>query len=416
MTELTDAKLNQDLAYIDKLIDVEAVMEYLKKLDVLKYALEKMERFEENAVKYALLHAKALVKVVELGGEKELKGRTRKTAEWLASLTDDERNEYIAKCSEGLTIVCVYEREIEEPKKRVTNVEKAQAVVQRAIDEVEKFGIVDTNSHIAEINRLVVSRELANDIASGMRIKLLKANALGIGQNSGIYVKPLNDQNQTKYANERGIRQNIVNALKNRYLSVTNDLRKMHRIIQDSNIKLTYDDLVTDYEISHNRLDYYAMSVLWMLADLEILDKETLEYKCNASADNRQNNPLHSDYTSSPKSGRQFFLDRAHDSTLNHMQIEHDNEVRSCKHEQIVESTEEEKTDAKLEAGKYLHDMRQHAKMSQSQLASVVGVTSDYISMIERGVKSLNRGRALQIAAALNCQADNLLPTSYIAT
>ena len=185
MNELVESALSKDLGYIDSCINVDEIIQYLNKLDTIKYLLDKERRFKENAVKFATLHVETLVRIAVLGGASEITNtRVRKTAEWLATLTDEERNGYIARCADGVTIDYIWKKEIEEPRlaeeKAMKNIEKAQAAVKKAISEVKSVGIVDTGEVVKEINELLPDNpQLANDIALGMRNRLLLSGAIG---------------------------------------------------------------------------------------------------------------------------------------------------------------------------------------------------------------------------------------------
>ena len=77
---------------VNNAIDLETALALLRKIDLLGALLKQQQIYADNAVAYNRLHAEAIIKIVELGGNKELRGYTRKAAEWLVDASVDERD------------------------------------------------------------------------------------------------------------------------------------------------------------------------------------------------------------------------------------------------------------------------------------------------------------------------------------
>ena len=57
-----------------------------------------------------------------------------------------------------------------------------------------------------------------------------------------------------------------------------------------------------------------------------------------------------------------------------------------------------------------MHKLRRKKKLTQKQLAELIGVTQSYISKIEQGnVKSLTIGKLLKLAKVLDVEPEKLL-------
>lgn len=396
MNDLIESALSKDLNFIESCINVDEIIQYLNKLDTIKYLLDKERRFKENAVKFATLHVETLVRIATLGGAAEITNtRVRKTAEWLTTLTDEERNGYIARCADGVTIDYIWKKEIEEPRlaeeKEQKNIEKAQSAVRRAISEVKTHGIVDTAEVVKEINTLLPDNpQLANDIALGMRNRLLLSGAVGVGFDSGLYINPIPEYSRGDdiRSNDAEYWRNIRMAIMNRFNSIRCDLKKLHSIIEQSKINLEYSDFISDSSISRESIDFYALSITLMLADMGLIDKESLEDKLDRSFQYKRS-PFHRADTDGCKNGREYFLKSLSENMKLEMELQTDREDLEKRHLEYQTNlpTEEQKQEAIKQEGLKIKNCRKESGLTQQELAEKVGVTSDYLSMVECGKK-----------------------------
>lgn len=53
--------------------------------------------------------------------------------------------------------------------------------------------------------------------------------------------------------------------------------------------------------------------------------------------------------------------------------------------------------------------IRKRFRITQTQLASHLGITQSYLSMLERGERRIDLDMAVKIAAALGCSVDDLI-------
>lgn len=211
--------MTQDMARLIDVIhntdDVKQLVAIVKQIDALKVALESVDAFHAQSVKYARLEADALLRVCELGGVKKLPQKHRKTAEWLMSLSDDERDKQINRCSEGLTIDAIYRKEVLPLIKLADAYESVRFEKEYGRMQLTEHGIYDAAPVYAEIDSSF-PEDTAHDIKEGVRNSFLKHGAVGCGD--GLFVMP-----------DSG-RQEISDALRIRARSIVADLYKMHSI------------------------------------------------------------------------------------------------------------------------------------------------------------------------------------------
>lgn len=406
MNELAESNIAKDLIFIDSIVDVNHMMEHLIHLKMLQKGLKEKHIFKENATKFAMLHAASLIRIVELGGIDELEGRERKTAEWLSGLSAEERSSYISKCGEGITIDQLWYREIDSVRRAEAKwnnaIKKAQSVVQDAISEANTIGVVDTEKYIEKIHDLLPeNRDLRNDLVDGMRNKLLKAGALGVGFNSGVYIKQLPDKEGDLWNNQKDhdYWMNIRKAVLNRFLSISNDIKNLHSIILQSNIDFRYDMFISDYDISHEKMDFYQLSLLLMLCDMTLVSKDDLEDKLDRSWEYKSRDPYRS--AKNYKTGREYFIGTMAEQAKEELQYQ----VSSEKNAQAYANnsskyrrpTAEEIAAIAAKEGMKIKESRIKAGITQQQLANAVGIRSEYLSMVELGKKRASQSTRQKI-------------------
>lgn len=307
MNTLTSQAMNNEIEEINNMGSVEDGLQYLKKLKVLEQALRSVDAFYDQSVKFARLHVAALLKVVELGGISSLKGLTRKVAEWLSELDEKERNIFVSMCSDGATIIYIWKKYVNEPQKDKDSFELLEEIKKQAISEVVEKGIIDIKPYQEEI-RKIAPKSIATDIDNGMRIRMRDAGAVGVGYDSGIYVMPMQTEEQ-KYSEQANY---ISKACYTRFKSICRDIAKLREIIQKSQIRFSYQDCISTNDLGHYRYTIDELRVLFMFADAGLFkDAEELEMWMNDSArwkSNRRND--------APKTGREYYMWEAKDPTL----------------------------------------------------------------------------------------------------
>lgn len=393
MNELTESKLTQDLAYIDSIIDVDEIIAHLDKVHLLETFLKKKHIYKENAAKYAILHAHTILKIIDLNGIEKLEGKERKCAEWLCGLSETERQEYVSRCSEGITIECIWKNEIDAPRrteaKIQANIKKAQTIVKKTVEEAKTNGYVQTEQSIKQIKELIPDNEdLVRDITMGMRNKLLRSGALGVGDNTGIYVHPVQrvSHDDDWQAHERW--SNVRMAIQNRFRSISHDIENLCTIIQTCGIEMSYLDFMSDYNISHEKIDFFELSILLMLGDMGFIDGASLESKLNSSFEYKSA-PWHLTETDGYKTGREYFMGTL--SAREKRRIAREYEERKRKGEDDLH-----REDIPPETQEQIHkkvrekciEAREKSGLTQKELAQKMGISSDYISMVERGAKN----------------------------
>lgn len=58
--------------------------------------------------------------------------------------------------------------------------------------------------------------------------------------------------------------------------------------------------------------------------------------------------------------------------------------------------------------GRRIQQYRKKKGLTQEQLAEKVGLSTNYISAVERGVNSLNRNKLIEVMNCLECSADEI--------
>lgn len=262
MSDLTSSEHKAMLEEIEHIDDVDVCIQKIKQILALKTALESVDRFREQSVKYARLEAAALIRVVELGGMNQLPKRLRSTAEWLSDMNVEERAEYIAMCSDGATIDYVYMREVGDPIKLAERIRAAETVRKDALCEVKEYGIVDLSEYNDRVKKALgrEHKQTADDMIDGMRRHLLRGGAVGVGDGSRVFVMPMPE-------NEEAVKDAIIT----RFKSVCHDMQSIKEISKKSGVKVSYEDLgVKPYSgartghlwVSHLAIALASMGVL----------------------------------------------------------------------------------------------------------------------------------------------------------
>ena len=212
---------------------LEQAIKLIKKIDALKVALESVDQFREKAVLYARLEVEALLKVCELGGMSSLRGQHRATAEWLFSLSQEDRERYISMCENGCTIDWVYKHEVGNEKKLSAQITDLKKRREWLVDDLKENGIVNIGEYCESVRSSIgkLDKGAAEALIDGARNVLRQAGGIGIGDESGIYVK----------ANS-GLTQEIESAIKVRVKSIFDDFDSLKEIVSASQIKMDYQE------------------------------------------------------------------------------------------------------------------------------------------------------------------------------
>lgn len=228
--------------------ELEKALDILRKVDVIGAILEKSKQFEEHSIAYARLHAEAIVRVAELGGEDRLpRGFTKKAAIWLDRMKAWEREPFFEMLKEGLSIEQVYKREVADKEKQQRIGDKLHALQEKALDEVEHEGVVDLDGYKIEVGKVLNDFYMRNDAIEGTRIALRKMGAVGVEPRSDLYVMPTEE-------NEYYIQRAIATRIK----SVCNDILKIKSLAERCNVRLPYSDAYClIQELWDNRLGYF---------------------------------------------------------------------------------------------------------------------------------------------------------------
>lgn len=188
MVNLTTTSVNSFLDSIESCDSLEEIINKIRQLEAIKAALIAAKRFNERSCLYARLEAEALIKVIELGGEKELKGYKRKAAVWLFEMPIDERQGIVSQCGEGITLAQLFKILVADEEKLDRDVEMANIYKAAAIKELKDSGIVDFDRYSKWIREKVAPHDpqLAADMVDGLRAKLREEG--GHGTREGVYV------------------------------------------------------------------------------------------------------------------------------------------------------------------------------------------------------------------------------------
>lgn len=212
------------LASIEQIVDIDEAILMLKKVDAFKTLLDSMNAFHENAIRYAQLEAFTLLRIVQLGGGKGLKGTHKRTALWLESLTPEEQQKYISMCSEGLTIDQVWRREVGN-KEAYEESRRMLSVMRAGIEEkLRDEGIVDISLWYDKVRAYCHDDAEFDDWVDGTRNQLRRRGGVGTGVNT-TYVDPyIADKYQ------------IYRAIVSRICSIQNDMLRLAEIWDSAGI------------------------------------------------------------------------------------------------------------------------------------------------------------------------------------
>lgn len=256
------------LDQINEAESVEQVLTMLKQLKVLKSALDAMNRFREKSVLFARLEAEALVRVIELGGISELRGYKRKTAEWLSSMSAEERAEKINRCTEGMTIDVVYRMEHPEDR-RPTVQEKKMALVdahyETLLESIEKGEPVDLTEYASAVRNATqgtanMVESVTGDAVDSMRHHLREKGYVGIGNKTGKYF-PASPEHK----------EDVAKAVTLRVRSIIQDIYSLRYILRKSEIgKLSVWDFEYDdsWHMSREKEIVYPLMLFLYRIDL----------------------------------------------------------------------------------------------------------------------------------------------------
>ena len=257
------------LSEIKNMTWLDELLKMLKQIDALKVALDAADTFFSQSVLYAKLEADALVRVCELGGLGKLRGTRRNAAEWLWKMDEQERQKTISLCEDGITIENIYKREVGDEIKTKKCLEQAEYERGWLLDSIKETGICDLKPFANRVRESFKfdKRNIAEDIIDGTRNRLRKLGAVGIGEDSGIYVLPTADN-----------KDEVKKAILLRYDSIANDLRNIAEIAKKADAKLSYKDF--DIDIYHaERHGYgYMVHILISLARIGLISDEDEMY------------------------------------------------------------------------------------------------------------------------------------------
>ena len=234
---------------IEETVDLQTAITILHRVELLETALKQVKVFKENSVYYAKLHAQALLKVLDLGGESSIPrgGYTKKAAMWLYDMVDAEREKYINMCADGLSIEQVYKREVADKEKADRFNMKLDQLREKVLDECEHKGVVSLDDYKSSVSELINDRSLESDIIDGTRGALRKMGAVGVDPTSNIYVMPTQD-------NEYYVKRSIITRIK----SVRNDIMNIIALTQRANVKVPFDEVYSVMQDGwDNHLHYF---------------------------------------------------------------------------------------------------------------------------------------------------------------
>lgn len=269
---------------IEETVDLQTAITILCKVELLETALKQAKVFKENSVYYAKLHAQALLKVVDLGGDNQLprNGYTKKAAMWLYDMVDSEREKYISMCADGLSIEQVYKREVADVEKAERKNNRLDDLREKVLDECAHKGVVSLDDYKNSVAEVLNDRSLEFDVIDGTRGALRKMGAVGVDPTSNVYVMPTPD-------NEYYVKRAILTRIK----SVYHDILNICALTQRASVKVPFSEV---YEVVQdgwdNHLHYFDRNMkgtafgsleggqsyirffMFMLADIGVFEDE----------------------------------------------------------------------------------------------------------------------------------------------
>lgn len=226
--QMTESRFGSLLQQIDEICVLDEALKMIKQVDALKSVLESIGTFRDQSVKYAKLQAESLIRAVELGGEKKLRGNNHDIAVWLFELSPAEREKYISMCEEGLLIEQVYKREVVYPRQLEKQTEVLVEYRDQMVCELEEAGYVDLTDMSRMMESIRFPIDLRADFLDGTRNALRRSGGLGVGFKSGIYV-----------TSDVGNDEQLKSAISTRCESILLDLRRLRDICKKSKVMIS---------------------------------------------------------------------------------------------------------------------------------------------------------------------------------
>lgn len=160
-----------------------------------------------------------------------------------------------------MTIDQVFKREIGEPLALKEKLEKINYLRDDLIKKCKETGIVDMSQFAQSVRDTLKyeNRSIGEDIIDGTRNRLRNAGAVGIGDDTGVYVmaRPENSEE-------------IKKAILLRYESLVNDFESIKAIAKASKTKMSYKDFDSGANWSfHNKI--YIVNILLSFIDMGII-------------------------------------------------------------------------------------------------------------------------------------------------
>lgn len=176
---------------IGELNDEQDVINALRQIDAVRELLKAANRFRDESVRFAKYEAYALVRAFEISGDTSLiKGKYRKlAAEWLASMSEADRDVYIAQCEDGKTIDNVYKERVYKPEQRAALGKAVEECKEKAREGLRRDGMVNVPNTVRE-HSAKFPKSMVKEITDGVRNAVRKSGGVGIGGGTGIYIDP----------------------------------------------------------------------------------------------------------------------------------------------------------------------------------------------------------------------------------
>ena len=235
-TTMISSSMSNMFQNIETCDSIDEMIQLIKKLEILKAALKASQMFFEKSCLYARLEAEALVRVVELDGEKKLAPAKRNVAMWLWEMSVEERERVINRCDEGMTISKVYKEEVTDKNKLEQAIAYAEAYSKNALEEYKNHGVVDFDVYANAIMDKFSQekKKVAVDIVDGLRNELRNAGAHGT--RDGQYVSAEHSEEF-----EHSQRKALINKLQN----LVAVMYSLHQFAEITGVKLCKEDIRT---------------------------------------------------------------------------------------------------------------------------------------------------------------------------
>lgn len=248
--------------FIEK-AEIPEILDWLKKAEAIKGLLEAADKWNEYAVKYAQAEARALVRLCELGGEKELRGNRRKAAVWLYEMSDAKREKMIAECADGYTLTGLYSHYVVHKDRERADTLLLEKYEAKVLQQFTDTGKVELSEFDGILEDTCLQANVKLGFKDQVRKKLRERGAHSIGDGTGYYVS------------EARVVHEAEDIITTKIESVMHDLLRLSRFMNNARANKPTVDLDQRFDLTNTKTLVQAMLVFAGVANAKVKNRRS---------------------------------------------------------------------------------------------------------------------------------------------